>query len=267
VVVKGCQQQGVDFDETFAPTGRLATLRVLLALVAGAGLLLHQLDVKTAFLYGELEPGLVLYADLPPGFELDGAVTTKLLLKRSLYGLKQAPRAWHCKLKAELESMGFRESWADPGLFVRRDAEGYVFVLLHVDNFLVAAEHESQLAAVKAALAALFEIKDLGEAAFYLGMRVQRDRTAGTLALSQAAYTHRALVGSLQYLADCTRPDIAQAVSVLSRYMQQPTDEHMKAARRVLAYLVGTVGMGLVFGQRGLELVGYGDADFAGDRA
>lgn len=300
LVVKGYQQRpGRDFGETFAPTGRLASLRFLLAIVAARNLELHQIDVKTAFLHGRVEEEI--YADLPPGCDL-GDSELKLLLRKSLYGLRQAPRAWYGKLKETLERMGFVESDADPGLFVLWAEQGILFVLVHVDDMLMAAELLPLMDSTKKALNGHFAITDLGEASFYLGMRIDRDRANRTIKLSQERYTldlleahgmseskpvdtpmtvgtplmradkgggellglgeaqrYRGIVGSLLYLANCTRPEISLAVGTLARFMAEPTEEHLKAAKRVLRYLKGTPGTGLVYGGHGLVLAGYAE--------
>ena len=111
LVAKGFQQrEGVDFNEVFAPVSKHSTLRALLAVVAARGLHLHQLDVKTAFLNGDLEE--VIYMKQPPGYE-EGGPRTVCRLRKAIYGLRQAPRAWHAKLNSTLEGMGFRASTAD----------------------------------------------------------------------------------------------------------------------------------------------------------
>jgi hypothetical protein len=301
LVVKGfLQKQGVDFEEVYAPVSKNSTLRALLATVAARDLELHQIDVKTAFLNGELEE--TIYMVQPEGYE-EGGPDVVCLLKRSLYGLRQAPRAWHTRLKEELAKLGFQASEADAALFTGVVDGETVYLLVWVDDILIAATGEERVGRVKADLAELFDIRDLGAATFFLGMELQRDRQARTVRLSQpkltrellerfgltgararvvplapgdklqkagepldvTAHAYSELLGSLLYLSVCTRPDIAQAVGALSRYMASPTKEHWDAALGVARYLAGTADLGVVFGGSEETLQGFCDADFAGD--
>ena len=295
------QREGVDFTEVFAPVSKHTTLRVLLALVAEHDLHLHQLDVKTAFLNGELEEDI--YMVQPPGYE-QGGPGMVCHLRKALYGLRQAPRAWHIKLKKELEKNGFEASEADAGLFILSKGEHKIYMLVYVDDCLIASKHMAGVEHAKKVMRSSFDIRDLGEAKYFLGMEIERDRAGGTIKLSQTksivdavarcglddakinrvpihVSTHLTktgskpidktqvpymeLVGTLLYLASCTRPDISQAVGALSRYMAQPTEQHWKAAKGVLRYLSGTTTVGIAFSKGGSSLVGYCDWDYAGD--
>jgi hypothetical protein len=300
LVAKGFMQRaGVDFDEVYAPVSKHASLRALLSVVAAKNLELHQMDVKTAFLHGELEEEI--YTTQAPGYETGGQAYR---LNRALYGLKQAPRAWYNKLHKELEARGFQASQADPGLYVRRDELGTVYLLVYVDDTLVAGS-AAGVAAAKAMLESLFAVHDLGEARYFLGMELTRDRAARTLVLSQTRYTKELIarfgvedakvrsvpmhpsvrlsraesaelspegmhyfsevIGSLLYLSVCTRPDISFSVGALSRYMSKPCQAHLDSAMSIVRYLKGTVDVGLKYGGEQSELLGYCDADFAGD--
>lgn len=302
LVAKGyMQREGVDYTDVFAPTSKHTTLRALLALVAAHDMELHQLDVKTAFLNGELEEDI--YMAQPPGYE-QGEADTVCHLHKALYGLKQAPRAWHMRLKKELEAMGFTASQADPGLYVKQGAHA-VYLLVYVDDFLVASKSLECITEVKSALSMAFDIKDLGEAKYFLGITIERHRAAKTLAISQKRMTtelihkygmedakpktvplssstrlsagdedetldtkampYSELVGSLLYLSVCTRPDITQAVGALARYMAHPKMAHWNAAKGVLSYLAGTKEAHITFEAGNTELLGYCDADYAGD--
>jgi hypothetical protein len=298
LVAKGFrQQEGIDYDEVFAPVSKYSTLRVLMAVAAAKGLVVHQLDVKTAFLQGELQEEV--WIQQPPGFVSDPAMACKL--HKALYGLKQAPRAWHTRLHSELTSMGFTASHADPSLYVHSSG---TYLLVYVDDILVVSSTTEQVSSTMQQLLATFDARDLGEAHTFLGISIVRDKAAGTLqllnermiadlllqhgmqdcksapmplnpgmplsasvgdALSAAEYPYRQLVGQLMYIAVTTRPDIAFAVGALARHLAQPTTAHWHAAQHVLRYLAGTRSLGIMYGSNKPLLLGYSDADFAGD--
>jgi hypothetical protein len=133
---------------------------------------LHQLDVKTAFLNGELEEEI--YMQQAQGYK-EGGPGMVCHLKKTLYGLRQAPRAWHTRLKAELEAPGFRALETNPALFVKGARSQATYVLVWVDNILVAGLDWEEIAAVKELLRAVFDVRDLGEATYFLGIKVTRD--------------------------------------------------------------------------------------------
>ncbi|KAJ9520180.1 hypothetical protein QJQ45_030103 [Haematococcus lacustris] len=305
LVAKGFyQQSGVDVGDVYAPVSKHTTLRTLLAKAAAENMEIHQLDFETAFLNGQLQPGEVIYVQQPEGFE-EGSINTVCRLQKALYGLRQAPRAWHARLSEELLSMGFKASEADPALFTLQLSTGMVYLLVYVDDCLLCTQQgdTAGLAYVKKQLSSAFRLKDLGEARWFLGMQLTRDRAEGTIKLDQhkfvqelvTAYSksaahskplpmapavklvregealdttlhhYSALVGSLLYLTCCTRPDIAFVVGALARHMSAPTKQHWSAACSVLCYLKGTADQGLLFGGvSGLQ--GYSDADYAGDK-
>ena len=299
LVAKGFRQrEGIDYEEVFAPVSKYTTLRTLLAMAAARDLEIHQLDIKTAFLNGELEEDV--WIQQPPGYDTGGDGMA-CHLHKSLYGLKQAPRAWHTKLKEELEALGFIPSAADPALFLKAGPDP-VYLLTYVDDILVITGSITELRATKDQIMAAFEARDLGEASFFLGMDIIRDRNNRTIRLAQTRLTasllskygmeeaksvstplstatkltkdgepldtstngYSQLIGSLMYLSVCTRPDIAQAVGALARYMAAPTGSHWQAAKGVLRYLAGTANYGITFGDS-LNLEAYCDADYAGD--
>ena len=304
LVVKGfMQREGIDYNEVFAPVSKHTSLRTLLSIVAEQNLEVEHLDVKTAFLNGELEEDI--YMTQPQGYE-EGGPGLVCHLRKTLYGLRQAPRAWHARLKQELEAAGYQASEADPGLFVLHNKTHTVYVLVYVDDILIAGPARANLTPIKTSLQQAFDVRDLGDVGWFLGMKIERDRTAGTLKISQSSMTqdlvtkfslneakpkttplsaslklsksdgellqgqdkhnYSELVGSLLYLSVCTRPDIAQAVGALSRFMACPTTVHWQAAKGVLRYLAGTTDMGITFTSAASgELQGYCDADYAGD--
>lgn len=302
LVVKGfAQRPGIDFQEVFAPVSKHTTFRALLSNVAKHDLHLHHLDVKTAFLNGVLEEELWMMQ--PEGYQQDDK-SLACKLKKTLYGLKQSPRCWNNRLKDELELYGFVQSVADPGLFVLHTKDDIVYLLVYVDDLLIAARHLSTVNMVKDKLLASFDCRDLGPATQFLNIHITRNRQAGTVKITQhlaskelvdrfglssahprqvplspgtqlktggepldvALHPYAELVGSLLYLTVCTRPDLSQAVGALARYMAKPTVDHWNAAKGVLRYAAGTLDVGIVYKQDAAdELTVYCDSDYAGD--
>ena len=303
LVVKGFHQQhGIDYDEVFAPTSKYATLRALLTYVATNDWECHQIDIKTAFLNGVLEE--TIYCQQPPCMEEEPRKYV-CHLKKALYGLKQAPKAWYTKLKSEFAKMRFEPSLTDPGLFVNHtNPEAPQFCLVWVDDILCVGANLNVVNNIKAQLGKVFDLHDLGEVHFYLGITITRDRNAKVFKLHQAKQVKRLiekfgmekskprsvpispgtliskidgdefenkdniygqLVGSLIFLSICTRPDIAYSMSVLSKFMSAPTTAHWNIAKGVLRYLLDTSNKALVLGGHAkLVPTGYCDADYAG---
>jgi hypothetical protein len=300
VVVKGfMQQEGIDFFDVFAPTSKHVTMRVLLALAAYDDMFIEHLDVKTAFLNGELEE--TIYMQQPDGYVGDPNKVCRLI--KSLYGLKQAPRAWFLKLKSELEAMGFTASKADPSLYFKVINGIPVYILVFVDDIMVICSDKTVSAQVKTDLMKRFDIRDLGNITRFIGIRVTRYeklikidqtnminemvkkfnmddaktkiipmspsiklvKTVPGNELNTVKFPYRELIGSLLYVSVCTRPDISYSVGVLARHMSNPSLEHWHAAKDVLRYLSGTADYGIYYGNGELSLSGFCDADYAGD--
>ncbi|CAI7913298.1 unnamed protein product, partial [Closterium sp. NIES-53] len=284
------QRQGVDFFQTFSPTLKMTTLRILLHVAAQRDYELHSLDFSTAFLQGSLHEEIWLRR--PPGFTGSFSVGTQWSLRRPLYGLRQAPREWHDTRRTALAALGFAPSTADPSLFFRTDTTLPPFyVLVYVDDLVFATANTEALAHVKSELQKRHTCTDLGELTSYLGLRITRDRAQRTITLTQShmvqqvlqrfGFTYSSpqstplptghslsappsdesvepsgpypeLVGCLMYLMTCTRPDLAYPLSLLARYVAPGRHRkvHWDAAKRVLRYLCSTSGVGLVLGGR-----------------
>ncbi|GIL80332.1 hypothetical protein Vretifemale_9565, partial [Volvox reticuliferus] len=170
----------------FAPTSYFASLRALLVVAAAKGMPIHQLDVSTAFLNGELEEEL--WMQQPPGYESKDP-NLACRLKRSIYGLKQAPHCWYVKLVAALDKLGFKPSQEDPALFIKKDENGIVYLLVHV---VTTSDDMELIKKVKAAVGEAFKIQDLGEAKVFLGMEISRGEN-GEVKLSQRRYIEELL--------------------------------------------------------------------------
>ncbi|CAI7884739.1 unnamed protein product [Closterium sp. NIES-54] len=288
-------RQRVDYFQTFSPTLKMTTLRVLLHVAAQRDYELHSLDFSTTFLQGSLHKEIWLRR--PPGFTGSFPPSTQWSLRRPVYGLRQAPREWHDTLRTTLVALGFSPSTADPSLILCTDTfllPFYVFV--YVDDLVYATADTEALTLVKAELQKRHTCTDLGELRSYLGLEITRDRASHTITLSQSHMVHEVLqrfgfqfssphptplstshslsappsdesvepsglypelVGCLMYLMTCTRPDLAYPLSLLARYVAP--DRHRKvhwdAAKRVLRYLCSTSGKGLVLGGRGLAVL------------
>ncbi|CAI7906964.1 unnamed protein product [Closterium sp. NIES-54] len=294
------QRQGVDFFQTFSPTPKMTTLRVLLHVAAQRDYELHSLDFSTAFLQGSLHEEIWLRR--PPGFTGPFSAGTQWSLRWPVYGLRQAPREWHDTLRMTLAALGFAPFTADLSLFLRTDTTLPPFyILVYVDNLVLATPDTKALAHVKSELQKRHTCTDLGELTSYLGLRITRDRAHRTITLNQShmvqqvlpcfGFTYSSpqctplptghslaappsdksvepsgpypeLVGCLMYLMTCTRPDLTYPLSLLARYVAPGRHRkvHMDAAKRVLRYLCSTLGMGLVLGGRA-RVVLTGHAD------
>nr|ABF93649.1 retrotransposon protein, putative, Ty1-copia subclass [Oryza sativa Japonica Group] len=300
LVAKGyTQKEGEDFFDTYSPVARLTTIRVLLALVASHGLLVHQMDVKTAFLNGELEEEI--YMDQPDGYVLEGQEGMVCKLLKSLYGLKQAPKQWHEKFDTTLTSAGFVVNKADKCVYYRYGGGEGVILCLYVDDILIFGTSLNVIEEVKDYLSKSFEMKDLEEADVILNIKLQRGDEGG-ITLVQSHYVDKVLshfgysdckpaptpydpsvllrknrriardqlrysqiIGSLMYLASATRPDISFAVSKLSRFVSNPGDDHWQALERVMRYLKGTMSYGIHYTGYPKVLEGYSDSNWISD--
>ena len=296
------QKSGIDYDETFSPVARFESVRTVIALAVQNGLKLHQVDVTTAFLNGELKEEV--YMKQPEGFVVKGQEHLVCKLKRSIYGLKQSSRCWNSVLDQHLKKLGFIQSVSDPCIYVASVGEMFM-IAVHVDDLVLAAKSDKHIADVKKALSEKFEVKDMGELHHFLGTKVLQNKQNGEVWIGQPAYTQTVLrkfnmenakpvdtpvdissklvkmnedsesanqeqfqsaVGSLLYLSTMTRPDITYAVSNVAKFCANPAKEHWIAVKRIMRYLIGTMHLGLLYRKNELKsCVGFSDADWAGD--
>ena len=264
LVAKGYNQtEGLDYMETFSPVAQMTTIRVLLTLAAANNWYLHQLDVNTAFLHGDLEEEV--YMTVPLGMKNSENSDLVCHLKKSIYGLKQASRQWNQKLTSVLSSHGFVQSRADYSLFVKKYESDFTAILIYVDDLLITGNSLSDIQNIKTILNDTFTIKDLGDARFFLGMELTRfthgiflfqkkyalellQDTGLTTAkpvscpldpavklqklgsdLFHDPTAYRRLIGRLVYLTN-TRPDISFSVGLLSQFMDKLMIEHQQTA-------------------------------------
>jgi hypothetical protein len=179
------QKFGVDYDETFAPVSKATTLRVLLSVAAFRKWSVHQLDIKTAFLHGDVD--VEVYMEQPEGYE--EGVNLVCLLTKCLYGLKQAPRAWFAKLTEHLSSLGFESSVADPSLWVGRPYGKWIYISLVVDDTLITGEDESHIKQVISEILNRFE-GHASKAEWYVGMKLNW-QPDGTVILTQKRHIEK----------------------------------------------------------------------------
>ena len=303
LVAKGyAQKYGIDYDEIFSPVVGFSSIRLLLAFAVQHDFLIHQMDVQTAFLNSKLDEEI--YMQQPEGYVKPGEQHLACKLEKSLCGLKQSSRCWNKAFKESVEKLGFTQASADPCVFIRK-ADTLTIIAIHVDNLMILAENILEMQRLKGSLKVQFKMKDMGELHYYVGVCIVQDKERKQVYLHQGKYiekmlkkfgqteakpvstpadlnvklqkedgvsrpvdtvTYQSIVGSLLYAAITTRPDIAQAVGVASKFCANPTRSHLTAAKRILRYLKGTAYLGLSYKKcADGNLIGYSDADWAGD--
>ncbi|TQE08812.1 hypothetical protein C1H46_005583 [Malus baccata] len=205
LVAKGfTQKERVDFSDTFSPVSSKDSMRIIMALTAYFDLELHQMDVKTAFLNGELEE--TIHMKQPPGFIERGKDSLVCKLNKSIYGLKQASRQWYIKFDKVVTAHGFTENKLDDCIYSKFKGTKFIFLVLYVDDILIASSNLQLLHETKNMLSSNFEMKDLGEAHYVLGIEIIRDRAKKFLGLSQKGYIERVLIRF--NMEDCNGADV-----------------------------------------------------------
>lgn len=297
LVARGYEQvKGIDYFETFAPVARKESLRLLIAIAAQFELQIAQFDVRTAFLYGELQEEV--YIEAPEGYTIREGEALKLV--KGLYGLKQAPRVWNNKFRETIDKFGFKPIRNDTCVFV--NAVKRMFMCLYVDDGLLFARKQSHLDQTLEFLQKEFDMRVIKSNKF-IGIEIEK--IIGGYVLNQQAYAtkilerfdmngscvvstplktnhnltdkldadegiyncpYREAVGALLYLATFTRPDILFAVNLLSKYNSCPQEKHWSAVQRLFRYLKGTISHGIRFEKSPqFSVTAYSDADFAND--
>jgi hypothetical protein len=264
LVARGYSQTyGIDYDETFSPVAKMSTVRILVSCAANFGWTLHQLDVKNAFLHGYLQEEV--YMEIPPSFSKPDMAGKVCRLRKSLYGLKQSPRAWFDRFKRVLCGMSYKQCNGDHTVFYRHSRRRVTILVVYVDDIIITGDDEPDIKCLKNNLTKEFEVKDLGQLRYFLGIEIARSPKG--IVLSRRKYVidllsetgmlgfrpasipidpnhklcpesgypvnkerYQRLVGRLIYLCH-TRPDISYVVSVVSRYMHDPRSGNLEAVK------------------------------------
>ncbi|GJW03058.1 retrovirus-related pol polyprotein from transposon TNT 1-94 [Tanacetum coccineum] len=298
LVAKGYhQEEGLDFEESFAPVARHEAIRIFLANVASKNMTVYQMDVKIAFLNSKLKE--VVYVSQPEGFVDPDHLHHVYRLKKALYGLKQAPRAWYDTLSKFLLAQGFSKGVVDPTLFIRKTGKHTLHVQIYVGDIIFASTDPKDCDRFSNEIFK-FQMSMMGQISFFLGLRIsynprgifinqskyaneilkkfdlhksdpvdtpmvertKLDEDLSGIPVDQTQY--RSMIGSLMYLT-ASRPDLVFVVCMCTRYQSKPTKKNLEAVKRVFRYLQGTINMGLLYPKdTAMALTAYADANHAG---
>ncbi|GJY95413.1 retrovirus-related pol polyprotein from transposon TNT 1-94 [Tanacetum coccineum] len=271
-------EEGIDFEESFAPVARLEAIRIFLAFAAHMNMVVYQMDVKTAFLNGNLREEV--YVSQPDGFVDPDKPNYVYKLKKALYGLKQAPRAWYDMLSSFLISNDFSKGSVDPTLFIHREGKELLLVQIYVDDIIFAASTPELCDLFAKIMCSKFKMSMMGKISFFLGLQISQSPRG--IFINQSKYAleslkkygfescdpvdtpmvekskldedkegkvvdpshYRGMIGTLLYLI-ASRPDLQFAICMCARYQARPTEKHLNAVKRIFRYLKGTVHRGL----------------------
>ncbi|KAJ9553475.1 hypothetical protein OSB04_017520 [Centaurea solstitialis] len=292
------QEEGIDYDETFAPVARLEAIRLFLAFAAHMNFKVYQMDIKNAFLNGKLNEDV--YVAQPPGFVDPKFPDHVYKLNKALYGLKQAPRAWYDTLSTFLLSKGFVRGKIDSTLFLKKYPKHILLVQIYVDDIIFGSTNPKLCEKFELLMKSEYKMSMMGELTFFLGLQIKQSEKG--IFINQGKYVHemlkkfdltsctpmktpmapplsldkdskgkpvdvtlyRGMIGSLLYLT-ASRPDIMYSTCLCARYQAEPKESHLTAVKRIFRYLKGTPNLGLWYSKdSGFDLTAYSDSDFAG---
>ncbi|GKB25591.1 putative ribonuclease H-like domain-containing protein [Tanacetum coccineum] len=292
------QEEGIDYDEVFAPVARIKAIRLILAFASYMGFLVYQMDVKSVFLYDIIEEEV--YVHQPSGF-VDPAHPNKVYkVVKALYGLHQAPRAWYETLSSFLLENGFRRGTIDKTLFIKKNKSDIMLVQVYVDDIIFGSTKKSMCTEFEEVMHKRFQMSSMGELTFFLGLQVKQQPDG--IFISQDKYVadilkkfdfcsikiattpiesnkplvkdedgvevdvheYRSMIGSLMYLTT-SRPDIMFAVCACARFQVTPKASHLHAVKRIFRYLKHQPKLGLWYPRDSpFELEAFSDSDYAG---
>ncbi|GJU98609.1 putative ribonuclease H-like domain-containing protein [Tanacetum coccineum] len=290
------QEEGIDYDEVFAPVARIEAIRLFLAYALFKDFVVYQMDVKSAFLYGKIEEEV--YVCQPPGFEDLDFPDRVYKVEKALYRLHQAPRAWYETLSTYLLDNGFQRGKIDKTLFIRRDKGDILLVQVYVDDIIFGSTKKSLCTEFEKMMHKKFQMSSIGELTFFLGLQVKQEdgifisqdkyvteilkkfgftdvKTASTPMETQKlllkdedgeevdVHLYRSMIGSLMYLTS-SRPDFMFAMCACARYQINPKVLHLHDVKRIFRYLKGQPKLGLWYPKDSpFDLVAYTDSDYA----
>ncbi|GJZ11985.1 putative ribonuclease H-like domain-containing protein [Tanacetum coccineum] len=292
------QEEGIDYDEVFAPVTRIKAIRLFLAYASFMNFLVYQMDVKSAFLYGTIEEEV--YVCQPPGF-VDPEFPNKVYkVEKALYGLHQAPRAWYETLSTYLLDNGFHRGQIDKTLFIKRVKGDILLVQVYVDDIIFGSTKKYLCIDFEQTMHKKFQMSSMGEITFFLGLQVKQkdngifisqDKYVGEIFKKYGfssvriastpmetnkdlkkdkdgedvdVYLYRSLIGSLMYLTS-SRPDIMFPVCACSRFQVKPKVSHMFVVKRIFRYLKGKPKLSLWYPKDSLFILeAFSNSDYAG---
>ncbi|KAI3697255.1 hypothetical protein L6452_30136 [Arctium lappa] len=292
------QEEGIDYEEVFAPVARIEAIRLFLAYASYMNFKVYQMDVKSAFLYGSIEEEV--YGCQPPGFENPSYPDRVYKLKKTLYGLHQAPRAWYDTLSSYLLENGFERGVIDKTLFIKRKKKDILLVQIYVDDIIFGSTRDKMCKEFEELMHQRFKMSSMGELTFFLGLQVQQKSdgificqskyvqdiltkfgfsdskpastpmethkqiTADLEGEDMDVHHYRSMIGSLMYLT-ASRPDIMFPVCVCARFQVRPTQSHFQVVKRIFRYLKGKPRLGLWYPHDSpFDLIAYSDSDLGG---
>ncbi|GJX13781.1 putative ribonuclease H-like domain-containing protein [Tanacetum coccineum] len=270
------QEEGIDYDEVFAPVARIEAIRIFLAFASYMGFIVYQMDVKSVFLYGKIDEEV--YVSQPPGF-LDPKYPQKVYkVVKALYGLHQAPRAWYATLSTFLLKNGYRRGTIDKTLFIKKDKHDIILVQVYVDDIIFGSTKKSWCDEFEALMKSRFQMSSMGELTFFLGLQVKQKPDG--IFISQDKYVAEILkkfdfanVKTASTPIETQKPLVkdeeASDVDVhLYRFQVTPKSSHLSVVKRIFRYLKGKPKLGLWYPRvSSFDLESYSDSDYAGAKS
>ncbi|GJY87866.1 putative ribonuclease H-like domain-containing protein [Tanacetum coccineum] len=260
------QEEGIDYDEGFAPVVRIEAIRLFFAYASFMGFIVYQMDVKSVFLYGTIDEEV--YVCQPPGFEDPPFPNKVYKVEKALYGLHQAPRAWYETLSTYLLKNGFKRGNIDKTLFIKNDRCDILLVHVYVDDIIFGSTRKSLCIEFEQMMHKRFQMSSMRELTFFLGLQTPIETNKALIKDEEAedvdVHLYRSMIGSLMYLT-ASRPDIMFAVCACARFQVTPKVSHLHAVKKIFRYLKGQPKLGLWYPRDSpFDLKAFSDSDYVG---